>query len=129
MWSEARKARLVRVLKRLMVPGVRLLPFTVCVIDGVGEGGRLEVRSSSCISGAGLFRPRLFSRVKLLRNGSKLNITDDVSSTTVDSSGGAELGSEEQWADAMGVGMWVGGGGKSRQRLVSSALGLTRDER
>ena len=128
MRSEARKACLVRVLKRLMVPGVRLLPFTVCVIEGAEEGGRLEDRSSSCISDAG-FRIRLFSRTKSLRNGSKLNIADDVSSTAVDSSRGAELGSEEQWADAMGVGMWVGGGGKSRQRLVSSALGLTRDER
>jgi hypothetical protein len=50
---------------------------------------------------------------------------DEVSSTEVTpTNGGAEFRAEAPWADAMGVGIWVGGCGKSRQRVLGSTLRL-----
>lgn len=70
----------------------------------------------------------MLSRLKSPWNRSKLKRTDEVSSTGVSSiKGGAEFLVTVPWADATGVGICVGGCGKSRHRLVSSALCLGRD--
>jgi hypothetical protein len=120
---ELRSASLVRVFNRFSEL-LRPLSLAVLAADGAGDGGRPEDGNRSAISGVERSN-RSFSRTNSFRKGSRLKKIGDVSSAeVVPTSGGAELRTEAPWADAMGVGIWVGGCGKSRQWLLSSTFCL-----